>query len=170
MFFVTVTCYIYDKTTKYHQTICHLITNKSITSYYFGYSYCKRPQRESIKKFCEFNIKICDSNIIVTCNSYKNVWLYLLQNVIFLKYANFFFFVLTNQMQKSFQKFDFFLNLFEELGSGTGLIRFCLGTILERHYPYKVNFSRKRVNHFRNVSQHSSDGKSRKDVWIIRYC
>ena len=31
-------------------------------------------------------------------------------------------------------------------------------------YPYKVNFSRKGVNHFRKVSQHSSDGKSRKDV------
>ena len=94
---------------KLYQTICHLITNKSITSYPYSYSYCKRPQRESIKKFCEFNIKICDSNIIVTCNSYKNVRLYLLQNVIFLKYANFFFFVLTNEMQKSFQKFDFFL-------------------------------------------------------------
>ena len=89
-FFVTVTCYIYDKTTKNNQTICHLITNKSITSYPFSYSYCKRPQRESIKRFCEINIEICDSNIIVTCNSYKNVRLYLLQNVIFLKYANFF--------------------------------------------------------------------------------
>ena len=169
MFFVTVTCYIYDKTT-YYQTICHLITNKSITSYPFSYSYCKRPQRESIKKFCEFNIIICDSNIIVTCNSYKNVWLYLLQNVIFLKYANFFFLRSNKKKCRNPFKNSFFLNLFEELGSGTGLIRFCLGTILERHYPYKVNFSRKRVNHFRNVSQHSSDGKSRKDVWIIRYC
>ena len=169
MFFVTVTCYIYDKTTNY-QTICHLITNKSSTSYYFGYSYCKHPQRESIKRICEFNIKICDSNIIVTCNSYKNVWLYLLQNVIFLKYANLFFFVLIIKNAEILSKIRFFLNLFEELGSGTGLIRFCLGTILERHYPYKVNFSRKRVNHFRNGSQHSSDGKSRKDVWIIRYC
>ena len=37
-------------------------------------------------------------------------------------------------------------------------------------YPYKVNFSRKKVNHFRKVSQHSSDGKSRKDVWILKYC
>ena len=30
--------------------------------------------------------------------------------------------------------------------------------------------SRKRVNHFRKLSQHSSDRKSRKDVWIIKYC
>ena len=59
---------------------------------------------------CDFDINICGFNTIVTCNSYKNVWLYLLQNVIFLKYANFFFFVLTNQMQKSLQKFDFFLS------------------------------------------------------------
>ena len=130
MFFVTVTCYIYDKTTKNNQTICHLITNKSITSYPFSYSYCKRPQRESIKKFCEINIKICDSNIIVTCNSYKNVRLYLLQNVIFLKYANLFFFVLIIKNAEILSKIRFFLNLFEELGSGTGLICFCLGTIL----------------------------------------
>ena len=82
----------------------------------------------------------------------------------FSQICQFFFFVLIKKNAEILSKNRFFLNLFEELGSGTGLIRFFLGTILERHYPYKVNFSRKRVNHFRNVSQHSSDGKSRKDV------
>ena len=99
---VNVTCVVCgkefeaQKTTKKYQTICHVITNKSSTSYPFSYSYCKRPQRESINIFCEFNIKICDSNMfsldicdfdinicgfntIVTCNSYKNNRLYLLQ-------------------------------------------------------------------------------------------
>ena len=43
-------------------------------------------------------------------------------------------------------------------------------SVQSKLYPYKVNFSRKRVNHFRKVSQRSSDGKSRKDVWILKYC
>ena len=43
-------------------------------------------------------------------------------------------------------------------------------SVQSKLYPYKVNFSRKKVNHFRKVSLHSSDGKSRKDVWILKYC
>ena len=96
------------RTTKKYQTICHVITNKSCTSYTFSYSYCKRLQRESINIFCEFNLKICDSNIIVTCNCYKNVWLYLLQYVIFLKYANFFFLRSNKKNAEILSKIRFF--------------------------------------------------------------
>ena len=56
----------------------------------------------------QIHLKICDSNIIVTCNCYKNVWLYLLQNVIFLKYANFFFLRSNKKNAEILSKIRFF--------------------------------------------------------------
>ena len=57
---------------------------------------------------CDFDINICGFNTIVTCNSYKNVWLYLLQNVIFLKYANFFFLRSNKKNAEILSKIRFF--------------------------------------------------------------